>query len=601
MGHNFRVTRRGNSVDPDFLVADSQSSTSGYPGRDSGSESASNVSVTRKPRVTRDRNSSSSSQSTVTRLPAYRTLGGTLTTQNTRQRHHFPSALSVGPSSDQNSELRHTPPHGVNSDSMEMVLRAATHVHQTRVSFRFVQKLRPNSKGESVLHRAAIRGNMDQVKSLLASGLSPNVRDHAGWMPLHEAVLHGHRDIAEALLKAGATVDAPGGPDLDTPLHDAIQNAQAACCELLLAHGANPVLPNAMGMTPLQLVDSQLGRLALPSPKSKRHLPSVAPKNAAIVNQLHNVRIALLKAISQPRTSPETDKREENTHNLVPDLISLVKTVNQTTFIERRRLRPVLLATGLSRLQQATFARVATMIHAQIATSISPEVTHVITGASQEIIGMDRSGQMSLVRTSSKPRGRVSSNSSTGAYQANCPRTLKFLNAVLQGPFVYPVPPRAELVTLARSGGATVVLSRERCSPLRLARLAVEVADLSATSSSCASWEVVESSSFGAMEEDHEEDSDGDRSLAHDAGTSTSNAISSPLLVFYDPGQHSTLAHAKAARPTPYAVQTVSQALTLLKPRTDRVSPADPPLRVVPSTWLLDCAAEYTILPFPNL
>ncbi|KAF5398869.1 BRCA1-associated RING domain protein 1 [Paragonimus heterotremus] len=505
--------KRGNSVDPDFLVADSQSSASGCPGRDSGSvasEPANNVSVTHKPRLTRDRSSTSGSQSTVTRLPAYRTLGGTLTTQNARQRQHFPSALSVGPSSDQNSEVRHTPPHGVNSDSMEIVLRAATHVHQTRGSLRrgacldvtthlssenvkppkvalsispetihgnfktesresfvrqssrlhsnkkrhaadntsadckstrlkpsssflrFVQKLRPNSKGESVLHRAAIRGNLDQVKSLLASGLFPNVRDHAGWMPLHEAVLYGHRDVAEALLKAGATVDAPGGPDLDTPLHDAIQNAQAACCELLLTHGANPVLPNAMGMTPLQLIDSQLDRLALPNPKSKRHLPCVDPKNATIVKQLHNVRIALLKAISQPRTSAETNKREVNTHNLVPDLISLVKTVNQTTFIERRRLRPVLLATGLSRPQQATFARVATMIHAQIATNISPDVTHVITGASQEIFGMDHSGQMSLVRTSSKPRGRVNTNPSTGAYQANCPRTLKFLNAVLQ-------------------------------------------------------------------------------------------------------------------------------------------------------------------------
>ncbi|KAF8568094.1 hypothetical protein P879_08029 [Paragonimus westermani] len=527
--------KRGGFVDPDFLAADNQSSASGCPGRGSGSvasEPAGNVSVTRKSRLIRDRRSTSDSQSTVTRLPAYRTLGSTLTAENARQKQHFSSNLSVGSSSDQNSDVQHTPPHGVNSDSMEMVLRAATRVHQTRGSLRrgacldvtsisnlpvlvpiaspedtritdmthlssenakpskkassivpetihgdfkaesqesfvrqssrlksnkkkdpagskstgsksthlkpsssflrFVQKLRPNSKGESVLHRAAIRGNLDQVKSLLASGLSPNIRDHAGWMPLHEAVLHGHRDVAEALLKAGATVDAPGGPDLDTPLHDAIQNAQAACCELLLAHGANPVLPNAMGMTPLQLVDSQLSRLALPSPKSKRHLPSVDPKNATIVNQLHTVRIALLKAISQPRTSAETDKKETSAHNVVPDLISLVKSVNQTTFIERRRLRPVLLPTGLSRLQQATFTRVATMIHAQIVTSISPEVTHVITGASQEIVGMDRSGQVSLVRTSSKPRGRVHTNSSTDIYQANCPRTLKFLNAVLQ-------------------------------------------------------------------------------------------------------------------------------------------------------------------------
>lgn len=57
------------------------------------------------------------------------------------------------------------------------------------------QKLRLNSKGESVLHRAAIRNDTIQLAQLLASGLSANVRDHAGWTPLHEAALRGHVEV----------------------------------------------------------------------------------------------------------------------------------------------------------------------------------------------------------------------------------------------------------------------------------------------------------------------------------------------------------------------------------------------------------------------
>lgn len=65
----------------------------------------------------------------------------------------------------------------------------------TRI-IQLLNKLRPNSKGESALHRAAIRGNFDQLMECLESGVSPDVRDHAGWTPLHEAVLHGHRDVS---------------------------------------------------------------------------------------------------------------------------------------------------------------------------------------------------------------------------------------------------------------------------------------------------------------------------------------------------------------------------------------------------------------------
>lgn len=39
---------------------------------------------------------------------------------------------------------------------------------------------------------------------------------------MHEAVANGHLNIVKLLLDAGAIVDAPGGDDMITPLHDAI-------------------------------------------------------------------------------------------------------------------------------------------------------------------------------------------------------------------------------------------------------------------------------------------------------------------------------------------------------------------------------------------
>ncbi|XP_018563626.1 ankyrin repeat domain-containing protein 12-like isoform X1 [Anoplophora glabripennis] len=53
-----------------------------------------------------------------------------------------------------------------------------------------------NERGETPLHLAAIKGDVEQVCKLLAHRADPNVADFAGWTPLHEACNHGWYEVA---------------------------------------------------------------------------------------------------------------------------------------------------------------------------------------------------------------------------------------------------------------------------------------------------------------------------------------------------------------------------------------------------------------------
>ena len=55
----------------------------------------------------------------------------------------------------------------------------------------------------------------------------------------HEACNHGNTSIAGLLLDDGAVINAVGGPDNDSPLHDAVFNYRIHCIQLLVSRGAN--------------------------------------------------------------------------------------------------------------------------------------------------------------------------------------------------------------------------------------------------------------------------------------------------------------------------------------------------------------------------
>ncbi|XP_066569866.1 ankyrin repeat domain-containing protein 11 isoform X2 [Amia ocellicauda] len=112
-----------------------------------------------------------------------------------------------------------------------------------------------NERGETRLHRAAIRGEARRIKELINEGADVNVKDFAGWTALHEACNRGYYDVAKQLLAAGAEVNTKGLDD-DTPLHDASSNGHFKVVKLLLRYGGDPRQSNRKGETPLKVANS---------------------------------------------------------------------------------------------------------------------------------------------------------------------------------------------------------------------------------------------------------------------------------------------------------------------------------------------------------
>ncbi|KAM9360076.1 SMC5-SMC6 complex localization factor protein 1 [Symphorus nematophorus] len=116
---------------------------------------------------------------------------------------------------------------------------------------------RVNAAGETLLHRACKRNQVETVLQILAlPGTDVNVKDHAGWTPLHEACNHGSTACVEALLRhhpAPVLNNQVGGV---SPLHDALLNGHMDIAKMLLEHAGSVLLQqtDGDGRTALDLV-----------------------------------------------------------------------------------------------------------------------------------------------------------------------------------------------------------------------------------------------------------------------------------------------------------------------------------------------------------
>lgn len=115
-----------------------------------------------------------------------------------------------------------------------------------------------NCKGETALHRAAIKGDLNQCRTLIDSTHPVDCTDNAGWTPLHEACSRGFDEVVLLLLRKGADPNRKS-VDGDTPLFDAIAAEAPECVRLLIQYGADKTAENRHGELPSDIcVDQEM-------------------------------------------------------------------------------------------------------------------------------------------------------------------------------------------------------------------------------------------------------------------------------------------------------------------------------------------------------
>lgn len=93
------------------------------------------------------------------------------------------------------------------------------------------------------LHNAAYRGDLKQIKALLAQGADIAAHDEMDQTPLHVAIDAGHPEAAQLLLDRGAKINAPGTLEW-TPLYEALQRVHVLtlCKECQITPGRRAVI-----------------------------------------------------------------------------------------------------------------------------------------------------------------------------------------------------------------------------------------------------------------------------------------------------------------------------------------------------------------------
>nr|CAB3262194.1 uncharacterized protein LOC100178568 [Phallusia mammillata] len=119
-----------------------------------------------------------------------------------------------------------------------------------------LKKLTCNSAiGETVLHKAARFGYVENLQHYLERGFDVNSKDNAGYTALHEACVHNQLETARLLLEYGADVNL-NSTDGTRPVHDAIEYDHLEMTRLLLSCGADPLLSKFSGRSIRNMIRS---------------------------------------------------------------------------------------------------------------------------------------------------------------------------------------------------------------------------------------------------------------------------------------------------------------------------------------------------------
>lgn len=144
--------------------------------------------------------------------------------------------------------------NGVNAHLETTLLFAVINNHadcvklllQAGANARFIDGL-----GKTYVYMATENNAVECLKLLIAAGADLNEKAADGNAPLHIAILEEYSECLYLLLNNGAKPNVKN-KDSETPLHLAVQRkAPLSTLELLLTHGADTTVFDAVGFTPL--------------------------------------------------------------------------------------------------------------------------------------------------------------------------------------------------------------------------------------------------------------------------------------------------------------------------------------------------------------
>lgn len=113
-----------------------------------------------------------------------------------------------------------------------------------------------NEMGDTALHWAVGKNDLEKVSILLSAGADPNIVSNLGYSPLQIATVNNNPKIVKELLRVNPVVNIRGA-NLITPLHEAAFVGNAEIVQMLLNAGASVSSQDQRGFNAIQYADFQ--------------------------------------------------------------------------------------------------------------------------------------------------------------------------------------------------------------------------------------------------------------------------------------------------------------------------------------------------------